>query len=216
MRNSKLWVCSTLFGRFLCCHHTTMLSKIIVSFNNSNHWDFDFIGNTHTESYYGYFQVSKHYVYVIFHSNIPVKLTDLLFLRCYNICWRTGWKSFRTSSLGTISPSRASWWVKNTLQNKDLGPVVRRPISINPGLNFNPCPFYFSSKAFSQTIFSILFRVANRQICWQKELNWICFLSFHIWIQIANYKPWVILTQLWTTWPWGSFEGVLVNNKKPA
>ena len=75
----------------LCCQRS--------SFINSNHWDFDFIGNTHTESYYGYFQVSKHYVYVIFHSNIPVKLTDLLFLRCYNICWRTGWKSFRTSSL---------------------------------------------------------------------------------------------------------------------
>ena len=118
MRNSKLWICSTLFGRFLCCHHTTtMLSKIIVSFNSSDHWDFDFIGNTHAESYYGYFQVFKHYVYVIFHSNIPVKLTDLLFLRCYNICWRTGWKSFRASSMGTISPSRASWWVRNTVDS---------------------------------------------------------------------------------------------------
>ena len=47
-----------------------MLSKIIVSFLNSNHWDFDFIGNTHTESYYGYFQVFKHYMYVFFYSNI--------------------------------------------------------------------------------------------------------------------------------------------------
>lgn len=90
-------------------------------FIKSNHWDFDFIGNTHTESYYGYFQVFKHYIYIFFYSNISIKMTDLLFLRCHNICWRTGWKSFRASSMGTISPSRASWWVKNTLQNKDLG-----------------------------------------------------------------------------------------------
>ena len=45
-----------------------------------------------------------------------------------------------------------------------LGSVVRRPISANPGLNFNPGLFFFSSKAFSRTIFSILFRVANHQI----------------------------------------------------
>ena len=30
----------------------------------------------------------------------------------------------------------------------DLGPVVRRPISANPGLNFNPGFVFFSSKAF--------------------------------------------------------------------
>ena len=45
-----------------------------------------------------------------------------------------------------------------------LGSVVRRPIIANPGLNFNPGLFFFSSKAFSRTIFSILFRVANHQI----------------------------------------------------
>ena len=48
-------------------------------------------------------------------------------------------------------------------QFSNLGPVVRRPISANPGLNFNPGLFFFSSKAFSRTIFSILFRVANHQ-----------------------------------------------------
>ena len=47
---------------------------------------------------------------------------------------------------------------------RHLGPVVQRPISANPGLNFNPGLFFFSSKAFSRTIFSILFRVANHQI----------------------------------------------------
>ena len=46
---------------------------------------------------------------------------------------------------------------------KKLGPVVRRPISAYPGLNFNPGLFFFSSKPFSRTIFSITFRVANHQ-----------------------------------------------------
>ena len=45
-----------------------------------------------------------------------------------------------------------------------LGRVVRRPVSTNPGLNFNLGLFFFSSKAFSLKIFSILFRVANLQI----------------------------------------------------
>ena len=48
--------------------------------------------------------------------------------------------------------------------NKYPGPVVRRPISANPGLNCNPGLLFFSSKAFSRTIFPILFRVANHQI----------------------------------------------------
>ena len=46
---------------------------------------------------------------------------------------------------------------------------VRRPISANPELNFNPGLFFFSSKAFSRTIFSILFRVANHQIVDKKN-----------------------------------------------
>ena len=46
---------------------------------------------------------------------------------------------------------------------------LRRPISANPGLNFNPGLFFFSSKAFSQTILSILFRVANHQIVDKKN-----------------------------------------------
>ena len=50
-----------------------------------------------------------------------------------------------------------------------LGRVVRRPVSANPGLNFNLGLFFFSSKAFSLKIFSILFRVANRQIVDKKN-----------------------------------------------
>ena len=45
-----------------------------------------------------------------------------------------------------------------------LGPVVRTAVSANPGLNFNPKCFIFSSKALSRIIFSILFRVSNHQI----------------------------------------------------
>ena len=52
---------------------------------------------------------------------------------------------------------------------KNLGPVVRRPISAYPGLNFNPGLFFFSSKPFSRTIFSIIFRVANHQIVDKKN-----------------------------------------------
>ena len=40
------------------------------------------------------------------------------------------------------------------------GPVVRRPITANPGLNFNLGFFVFCSKAFSRKIFSILFRAS--------------------------------------------------------
>ena len=49
------------------------------------------------------------------------------------------------------------------------GQVVRRPVSANPGLNFNPGLFFFSSKAFSQKIFSILLRVTNHQIVDKKN-----------------------------------------------
>ena len=38
-----------------------------------------------------------------------------------------------------------------------LGPVVRRLISANQGLNFNPGLFFLSSKVFSRTIFPISF-----------------------------------------------------------
>ena len=50
-----------------------------------------------------------------------------------------------------------------------LGRVVRRPVSANPRLNFNPGLFFFSSKAFSQKNFSILFRVGNNQIVDKKN-----------------------------------------------
>ena len=51
----------------------------------------------------------------------------------------------------------------------DLGPVVRRPIGANPGLDFIADFFFFLSKAFSRTIFSILFSVSNHQIVDKKN-----------------------------------------------
>ena len=45
-----------------------------------------------------------------------------------------------------------------------LGPVVRRQINANPGLNFNLGFFFFCLKAFSWIILSLLFRASNHQI----------------------------------------------------
>ena len=52
----------------------------------------------------------------------------------------------------------------NNYSSINPGPVVRTPVSINPGLNFNPGFFFFLSKAHYGIIFSILFRVSNHQI----------------------------------------------------
>ena len=49
------------------------------------------------------------------------------------------------------------------------GPVVRRTISANPGLNFNLGFFFFCSKAFSRIIFSILFIASNHQFVGKKN-----------------------------------------------
>ena len=42
--------------------------------------------------------------------------------------------------------------------NKELGPVVRTPVSDNPGLNFNPGYFFFLSKALSRIRFSAVLK----------------------------------------------------------
>ena len=59
-----------------------------------------------------------------------------------------------------------------------LRPIVQRPISLNPGLNYNPGFFFFCSKAPSQLIFSILVRVSNNdnnQIVDKKNLTEFAF-----------------------------------------
>ena len=53
-----------------------------------------------------------------------------------------------------------------------------RPISVNPGLNYNPGFFFFCSKALSQLIFSFLLRVSkndNNQIVDKKSLTEFAF-----------------------------------------
>ena len=63
-------------------------------------------------------------------------------------------------------------WV---IKEKHQGRVVRRPVSANPGLNFNLGLFFFSSKAISRKIFSILFRVINHQIVDKKNYTEFAF-----------------------------------------
>ena len=51
-----------------------------------------------------------------------------------------------------------------TFQTINQGPVIRTPVSANPGLNFNPRFFFYVSKALSGITFFILFRVSNHEI----------------------------------------------------
>ena len=67
--------------------------------------------------------------------------------------------------------------VSNTV-HCNLGPVVWRPISANPRLDFNPALFFFLSKALSRIIFSILFRVSNHQIVDKKSSTEFAFYAF--------------------------------------
>ena len=60
---------------------------------------------------------------------------------------------------------RESW--QNTW-GKNLAPVVQRPISPNPGLNFNPAFFISLFKSLLGKIFPILFRTSNDQIASKK------------------------------------------------
>ena len=74
-------------------------------------------------------------------------------------------------------PFDLNWIIRNIYLKKKQpielsdtqGPVVRRPISVNPRLNFNLSFFLFCSKAFSRIIFCILFRASNHQIVYEKN-----------------------------------------------
>ena len=50
----------------------------------------------------------------------------------------------------------------------------------------SPGYFFFRSKTFLRIIFSVIFVSIQLSTCWQNELHWIYFLSFHIWIQISH------------------------------
>ena len=75
-------------------------------------------------------------------------------------------------------------WGRNWTGVHILGPVVRRPISANPGLNFN-LGFYFSLfKSCLRIIFSIYFQNIRSTNWRQKDLSWIFSSSFQILNQI--------------------------------
>ena len=61
---------------------------------------------------------------------------------------------------------------------EQLGPVLRRPISANPGLNFNLGFFFFCLKAFSWIRFFFLFRASNHQIVGKKNKTEFAFEAF--------------------------------------
>ena len=52
---------------------------------------------------------------------------------------------------------------------------MRTPVSSNTGLNFNPGFFIFLTKALSQMIFSVLFRVSNHLIVVKENLTEFAF-----------------------------------------
>ena len=50
-----------------------------------------------------------------------------------------------------------------------LGPVVRKPISAEPGVKFKPGSFLLCLKAFSRIIFCAIFRASNHQLVDKKN-----------------------------------------------
>ena len=87
-----------------------------------------------------------------------------------------------------ISSLDCNQWTRRCriVGHKHQGPVVRRPISANPGLNFKLGLFFFCSKAFYRIIFSILFRASNHQIAGKKNKTEFAFLAF---ISEFKFRP---------------------------
>ena len=56
-----------------------------------------------------------------------------------------------------------------------LGPVVRTPVSADPGLNFNPGFFFFIPKALSPDNFLYSFSISNHQIVGKENSTELAF-----------------------------------------
>ena len=85
-------------------------------------------------------------------------------------------------------------WQETTSWLFTQGPVVRRTISANPGLNFNLGFSFFCSKALSRIIFSILFRVSNHQIGVKKMIKLtllfkLPYLNSNLALTLGYLKP---------------------------
>ena len=114
----------------------------------------------------------------VFKSNSPVRQVF-----GYTLVPRIPLEKLATEH-ASYSSLRGTWergcHLAYSIHGKELGPVVRRPISVNPGLNFNPGFFFFCSKTISRIIFSSLFIESNHQIVDTKriKLNLLFKLSY--------------------------------------
>ena len=79
--------------------------------------------------------------------------------------------AWSSSSVMVVLSRSCRWNVAQIIRVQ--GPVVQRPISSNPGLNFNPAFFISLFKSLFGKIFTILFRTSNDQIASKKI--WIEF-----------------------------------------
>ena len=87
--------------------------------------------------------------------------------------------SFKKSSTELQSFSAPSFKSHmTTLFLLDLGPVVRRPISANPGLNFNLRFFIPLLKSLFGKIFSVLFKASNSHTLDKKNSIELSFKAF--------------------------------------
>ena len=90
------------------------------------------------------------------------------------------YSSFHTMVILNSPKTSLALWARRT-ELTNMGAVVRRPISANPGLNLNLGFFSFCSKAFSRIIFSILSKASSHQIVGKKnnfKLNLLFKLSY--------------------------------------
>ena len=95
------------------------------------------------------------------------------------------------NSVRIINPTRHTLW---TTQKKglQLGSVVRRQISVNPGLNVNPSFFISPSKSLFRMIFSLLyyfFLYCIQSLNYrQKKFDWVSYKPFRYEIKFHTYS----------------------------
>ena len=95
------------------------------------------------------------------------------------------------NSVRIINPTRHTQW---TTQKKglQLGSVVRRQISVNPGLNINPSFFISPSKAFLgwfSLYFIIFFLYCIQSLNYrQKKFDWVSYKPFRYEIKFHTYS----------------------------
>ena len=85
------------------------------------------------------------------------------------VCLRRGkFVPLNAQSFGRIVCTDFCLFVSLSVRNVHLGPVFQRPISPNPGLNFNSGFFISLFKSLLRKIFTVLFRKSNDQIASKK------------------------------------------------